>query len=333
MPTETRSPTANELGNTTGWTNPSNAHVSDNQYASCPTYGVCKTNYKNYGFNIPAGSTINSVKVKVEHYEGADDVIQVEVSWDGGITWGPLHEVPLRTVEGIDAIDVTGDTAWTPAKLSDANFKVHSYGWTGGACFAENMEFPLYPKDGDLSKLPEFIPIQDLRVGDVIIGWDEKTFNFCSSKVLENTRHVGDFTVHHLISGVPSELENVTIERARALRHREDIKELVKELEEKYSQTYPKYKYFKDQLLTGDHPIPTLEKGDVQVADLVPAYIRDSDKQIIFGDYLWGCFGPVIKTRPIPLLEIRLRKVSVVYDLQCETKYFFKHYGMVVEGK
>ena len=91
MTTETRSPTANELGNATGWTNPSNAHASDNQYASCPTYGVCKTNYKNYGFTIPSGSTINSVKVKVEHYEGVDDVIQVKVSWDGGITLSLIH--------------------------------------------------------------------------------------------------------------------------------------------------------------------------------------------------------------------------------------------------
>ena len=45
------------------WTNPSNSLVSDNLYAMGPSLGLT---VKGYGFNIPAGATINGVEVRVE---------------------------------------------------------------------------------------------------------------------------------------------------------------------------------------------------------------------------------------------------------------------------
>jgi len=123
MPTEKRSPTATAV-EVANWNDPTKAYASDNTYAYSDTKGSMQ-DYYNYGFDIPAGSTINSVKVKVEHYESTTNVyLRVKVSWDGGVSWGPWHNVPNRLTETIDEVDVSEDTEWTPEKLNDTNFRV-----------------------------------------------------------------------------------------------------------------------------------------------------------------------------------------------------------------
>lgn len=59
-------------------------------------------------------------------YTTADnEKIRVDVSWDGGTTWSASkHVVQLYQAEGTYWVDVTSDTAWTPDKLSNANFRV-----------------------------------------------------------------------------------------------------------------------------------------------------------------------------------------------------------------
>ncbi len=55
------------------------------------------------------------------------DVIDVEVSNDGGSTWGSTHRFTLPVTEPVAVPyweDITDDFAWTPSMLSNANFKV-----------------------------------------------------------------------------------------------------------------------------------------------------------------------------------------------------------------
>lgn len=48
------------------WTNPTNALTSNNSYATYTGTGQAVLTLGSYGFNIPAGSTINGIQVTVE---------------------------------------------------------------------------------------------------------------------------------------------------------------------------------------------------------------------------------------------------------------------------
>jgi hypothetical protein len=164
------------------WVNPTRAYTSDNLYAEGQSDGY-EQDYSDYGFNIPSGSAINQVLVKVEHKEDAYWRLLVKVSWDGGATWGPVHTLPERSTETLDTVDVTGDTSWTPEKLSDANFKVvvtsDYVGGSGGGCFALGSEIGM--ADGSLKR------VEDVKVGDEILGWEKGDFK--RARVRRRTRH------------------------------------------------------------------------------------------------------------------------------------------------
>lgn len=69
MAIQTRHPTVFTATRNGGWLNPSNVGASDNVYASASvSYGaIIGTTFSGILFDIPAGSTINSVKLKAEH--------------------------------------------------------------------------------------------------------------------------------------------------------------------------------------------------------------------------------------------------------------------------
>jgi hypothetical protein len=85
-----------------------------------------------FGFTTPA--FVATLEVGIQGFnignltEGERDLVDIEVSNDGGGTWGPTHEIMLpETAPPVHAPyweDITGDFAWTPSMLSDANFKV-----------------------------------------------------------------------------------------------------------------------------------------------------------------------------------------------------------------
>ena len=68
----------------------------------------------------------------VVNYTAADEQIRVDVSWDGGTNWSAQQVTTLTGTEATYWYDVTGATAWTPAKLSDANFRVRVDAYTQG---------------------------------------------------------------------------------------------------------------------------------------------------------------------------------------------------------
>lgn len=85
----------------------------------------------NYGFNIPSQSTIDRVIIKPDAYDSGVEPanpgrLSIYVSWDGGASFGPHHVINLPHTEQTFDIDVTGDTVWTPAKLSNANLRVYA---------------------------------------------------------------------------------------------------------------------------------------------------------------------------------------------------------------
>src|SRR5258706_1373415 len=105
--------------------NASNAYVSDNAYAQAK--GSNKSaEYGNFGFSIPAGSTINVVEVSVKGYGNKN--WKVAVSKNNGANYSAFTTI-VNTA--IDTTTVTGGTGtlwgltgWTAASLNDANFRV-----------------------------------------------------------------------------------------------------------------------------------------------------------------------------------------------------------------
>lgn len=109
------------------WTSCSNAFAND---ANRATASVSATSNKsgiwnNYGLSITQGSTINRVNVRADFFASrTSGFINVKVSGDSGLTYGPSHIVGGNTAEQTFNIDVTNDIAWTPNNLNNTNFRV-----------------------------------------------------------------------------------------------------------------------------------------------------------------------------------------------------------------
>lgn len=129
MAISTRFPTANEI-ETTGWTNPNNAHADEGTDATAAPgkNAVIGTRWFAFGFDgaIPTGSTIDAVKIIYEYFVDTNKSIatmrtRARISSvdeeDHDNTSEPLSAT-------IITVDITADRAWTRADLLDAAFKV-----------------------------------------------------------------------------------------------------------------------------------------------------------------------------------------------------------------
>ena len=122
--------------------NPGNACAGDTLYAEDVNSGTgtgtgCTATTKdrhifyNYGVSVPA-SVINGIELRLDGF--ADSVTGsprfcAELSWNGGTSWttAKVMAVNLTTTEATYTLGAANDTwgrTWTPAELSDANFRV-----------------------------------------------------------------------------------------------------------------------------------------------------------------------------------------------------------------
>ena len=114
------------------WTNCSNAFADNiNRATATVSSSTPKTGlWHNYHFALPSDATIESVKVRSDFFaSNKRGYLAVQVSDNGGSSFGPTHVIGGNTLEQTFWIDVTQDFAWTPATLSDANFQLI------GTCF------------------------------------------------------------------------------------------------------------------------------------------------------------------------------------------------------
>lgn len=143
-----RSPTAqaavtSSAGDNNGFqTNAANALVDDGVYAmdtnsgtgtstSCTSTAKDRHVFSNYGFNIPAGSTIQGIEVKlnsrVDSTTGSPRFC-VELSWNGGASWtAAVTSATLSTNETVYTLGGVTNTwgrTWTNTDFNDANFRV-----------------------------------------------------------------------------------------------------------------------------------------------------------------------------------------------------------------
>ena len=141
-----RSATSNAAdsgGDSNGFeTSPGNAHGDDTASAvdtdsgtvsstSCSSSGRDRHRYFNYGLALSSDATINGIEVRldsrVDSTSGSPRMC-VELSWDGGASWTtPLTSPTLSTSMTSRTLGGTANTwgrSWTPADLSNANFRV-----------------------------------------------------------------------------------------------------------------------------------------------------------------------------------------------------------------
>jgi hypothetical protein len=141
-----RSPTANAAdsgGDGNGFeSNPANGQADDAASAvdidsgtasstSCTSTARDKHRFFNYGISLPAGATVQGIEVRldsrVDSTSGSPRMC-VELSWDGGVHWTAAQATStLSTTMATRILGAATNTwgrTWTPAELSDANFRV-----------------------------------------------------------------------------------------------------------------------------------------------------------------------------------------------------------------
>ena len=107
------------------WTDPENVTANDSDFTICSTPDAEEI-YGSFGFDTAIMGNVTYLRVAVELLTAPWGPIElaVQVSNDGGSTWGSQHMVPVDESEERWWIDVTGDFEWTPEMLSDASFMV-----------------------------------------------------------------------------------------------------------------------------------------------------------------------------------------------------------------
>ncbi|MBI1886016.1 MAG: hypothetical protein HYS09_06865 [Chloroflexi bacterium] len=122
--------------------NPANACADDAAFAedtnsstgapdTCTSTTKDRHLFYNYGFSVPAGSTINGIEVRLDAWADAtagSPFMCVELSWDGGTSWTTSKTTAtLGAAEATFTLGATTDNwgrTWSATEFSDANFRL-----------------------------------------------------------------------------------------------------------------------------------------------------------------------------------------------------------------
>ncbi len=89
--------------------------------------------WSNYGISIPENSIVMQVSILPTFFSrDGDGNLAIQVSGDGGQTFGPQHIIQGNQEKQTYVIDATNDFTWNPDSLSDNSFIVRA------TCFAFN---------------------------------------------------------------------------------------------------------------------------------------------------------------------------------------------------
>jgi len=155
---------------TKDWTNPDNAKVSDDSYAVC-SFGFFKAGIShylkatNFGFTIPAGATINGIKVEVELYSSRDGGGSGYPDYDKYVnivksddTFGSENKATETDIDTSQTIVTYGGSEdlwseeWTVEDINSANFGVgySAYVWGGGplSVLVDHIRITVYYTEG-----------------------------------------------------------------------------------------------------------------------------------------------------------------------------------------
>lgn len=96
----------------------------DRAMAKVPSNVQKTATWSNYPVSLPNSATINKVFVRADFFSNSGKgFIDISVSSDNGITFGPVHTIGGNINKKTFLIDVTSETTWTEAKLKNAVVK------------------------------------------------------------------------------------------------------------------------------------------------------------------------------------------------------------------
>lgn len=130
----------NDYTSITAPANYTSAGSNSSRFGSDASAGVAYRQIATPGAEDPGAWTLSGGAASDDGYvwtgvlkpEGYSEQIRVDVSWDGGTSWSSRQVTTLTGSEATYWYDVTSATSWTPAKLSDANFRVRVDAYTQG---------------------------------------------------------------------------------------------------------------------------------------------------------------------------------------------------------
>ena len=195
MVVETKSP-ASTYVIVAGWLNPENAYVSDDARASCDV-SEAQQGYNAYGFNIPSNATITKLEMGLEGYVTvAGESIWICCSGNGGVTWGSEQPHTLSSEE-LRWYNELLDSAWTPDKLSDANFRIRIRFVYSVSCYPKNTVLIVW---NEATKKHELKDPTEVKVGDKALAWSLKK-GFFYTIITAIQEHIGTWKMLDLYSG------------------------------------------------------------------------------------------------------------------------------------
>jgi hypothetical protein len=144
---------------TVAWTNPGNAASSNNTYATVTASSATVLSHwlkaTNFGFSIPAGSTVTNVKVEVErNYSGDAQAIDngIKLVKGGVVSGNDKKNGPGVTWPGSDAYAsydfATDGTGWNVA-LTDGDVNASDF----GVVFSASVTSALGPSTGSVDHI------------------------------------------------------------------------------------------------------------------------------------------------------------------------------------
>jgi len=152
-----------------------------------------------FGFITGGMSCVAQLQVGVlsrttETNTAEQDKIEIEVSNDGGTSWGPTHTINVYPTALMWWEDVTDDFSWVPSMLTDANFKVRmTYRQVGENAIKISVDYFAVEA------------VDTLIVGNPVTAYD-KSFVTYASFSYSDIR--GNFTVIDLSHDFPSGATN-----------------------------------------------------------------------------------------------------------------------------
>mgnify|MGYP001608609241 CR=1 FL=1 len=138
MTVSTQFPTANEV-ETTGWTDPNNAHADDGVYATAAPAknGAIGTRWLTFGFDavIPATDAVSKVQIIYEYKvsTGASVATMRVRAQISGVNEENHDDTSEPLADTTITVDITADRAWTRADLLNAAFKCTGEGRRGNS--------------------------------------------------------------------------------------------------------------------------------------------------------------------------------------------------------
>lgn len=299
-PTETRDPTNTwKRGGNTDFVNPTYAYTDDSNYATL-TIGNqqhAERVWDTYGFNIPDGKQIISVKVLLKGHLDGGNGLYCEVKC-ADRAWSNTRFIWMELSEATEELDVT-DWIDTPARVNSIEVCL----WQsdlGGGCFHPDMRFVTY--DGKNFGL---VPASKLTMDDPLLGINRKTLEFQTTKVTHLQKHVGKWRMIRAYVQYPKGW-------AQKVAANEPLRILFN-----LPTTNIASDILSDMCWTDNHPLYTRNKG----------YILAGDLKV--GDFLGELYYENGKLQCGGLQIIHIEEFMFegdVYDVRCKECWLFSKY-------